>query len=214
MIKRFFDLVELRTKITSVFAFGLALAYLFLNQVAIHWDRTAIFFVSMLAIDMMATALNNVKGARSEKETLPVSKRNAWIIIALLAWIGVGLGLYLSRIAGMVVLATGALCFFFGVLYSYGPVPISYTPLGEVTSGIFYGLVIPFLTLQINYPTGTLLEIRYLGMSVSANFQVMPILKLLILSAIPVLLTANIMLANNLCDLEKDRAIGRHTLPS
>jgi 1,4-dihydroxy-2-naphthoate octaprenyltransferase len=36
---------------------------------------------------------------------------------------------------------------------------------------------------------------------------------LLLLSVAPACTTANIMLANNICDLEKDIAVKRHTLP-
>ena len=41
----------------------------------------------------------------------------------------------------------------------------------------------------------------------------MPILTVLLLSVPPVCTTANIMLANNICDLERDIAVKRYTLP-
>jgi 1,4-dihydroxy-2-naphthoate octaprenyltransferase len=47
----------------------------------------------------------------------------------------------------------------------------------------------------------------------SLELRIWPILTLLLFSIIPFAVTANIMLANNICDLEKDIAVKRHTLP-
>jgi 1,4-dihydroxy-2-naphthoate octaprenyltransferase len=47
----------------------------------------------------------------------------------------------------------------------------------------------------------------------SLEMRIWPILTLLLFSLIPFAVTANIMLANNICDLEKDIAVKRHTLP-
>jgi 1,4-dihydroxy-2-naphthoate octaprenyltransferase len=43
--------------------------------------------------------------------------------------------------------------------------------------------------------------------------RIWPIITLLLISIIPFSTTANIMLANNICDLEKDILVKRHTLP-
>ena len=43
--------------------------------------------------------------------------------------------------------------------------------------------------------------------------QWLPFIHLILLSVAPVMTTANIMLANNICDLEKDVLVKRYTLP-
>jgi len=123
------------------------------------------------------------------------------------------LGLYLAYLTGIVILILGAVCFLCGILYTFGPVPISRQPLGEIFSGIFYGLCIPFILLYINLPKGTFISLEMSFTTIRLDMNVIPIMTVLLLSIIPVCTTANIMLANNICDLEKDIATKRFTLP-
>ena len=125
----------------------------------------------------------------------------------------IGLGLWLAWLTDIVVLLAGGLCFLCGVFYTYGPIPISRQPLGEVFSGIFYGLFIPFLLLYINMPAKTYLSLALSWQTIRLDLQVVPLLTVLLLSIAPVCTTANIMLANNICDLEKDIKVKRYTLP-
>ena len=111
------------------------------------------------------------------------------------------------------MLLLGGLCFLCGVFYTYGPIPISRQPLGEIFSGFFYGLLIPFILLYINMPKGTFFTFGFNLQTISLNLQVLPVISILLLSVTPVCATANIMLANNLCDLEKDILVKRYTLP-
>ena len=120
-------------------------------------------------------------------------------------------GVYLALITDVVVLLVGGLCFLCGVFYSFGPVSISRLPLGEVMSGLFYGFFIPFILLYINMPRGTYLLYSATGGEVSLTFKVLPIITVILLSAAPFCATANIMLANNICDVERDAAVKRHT---
>ena len=85
--------------------------------------------------------------------------------------------------------------------------------MGEVTSGIFYGLLIPFILLYINLPRGNLLSLSISVQSIDIHIGLWSMLSLLLLSVAPICTTANIMLANNICDLKKDIAVKRHTLP-
>ena len=92
---------------------------------------------------------------RPTEQVLQFERRIALAIIYVLFGLSMALGLYLAYLTDIVVLLLGGLCFLAGVLYTYGPVPISRQPLGEVMSGVFYGLFIPFLLLYINMPEGT-----------------------------------------------------------
>ncbi len=212
-MKRFFSFVEIKTKITSVFAFLMTIAYLWAKGYTIRWGVTALFFAAMLLFDLTTTAINNYMGSKSHGEPPHYGKTTGLLIIAALLALSIAGGLALVFMTDIVVLLAGVLCFLFGILYSYGPVPISATPLGEALSGLFYGLFIPFLLLHINMPTGSLVSLSLAGQTLHISTNLVLLLHLLLLSVVPVLTTANIMLANNICDVERDKVSGRHTLP-
>lgn len=213
MIKRFLSYVEIMTKITSTFAFLMTMAFLFFINQAIDWKLTILFFASMFLFDLTTTAINNYIDTKTNLQTLQFKRRIALIIILVLLGISTALGLYLVYLTDIVVLLLGGLCFLCGILYTYGPVPISRQPWGEILSGIFYGLLIPFILLYINMPEGTYLTLDLDFERIAIELSVMPIITVILLSIIPVCTTANIMLANNICDLEKDIQVKRYTLP-
>jgi len=212
-MKRFLSYVEIKTKITSLFAFLLSLAYLIYRGQAINWLNTAVFFASMFIFDLTTTAINNYIDTKTNDQELQFKRRNALAIIYLLFGISAALGLYLVYMTDIVVLLLGGLCFLTGVLYTYGPVPISRQPLGEILSGVFYGLFIPFIMLYINMPKDSIIALGLGWDRISLEIGVAPMLAVLLLSVAPVCTTANIMLANNICDVEKDIAVKRYTLP-
>lgn len=213
MVKRFLNYVEIMTKITSFFAFLITIALLVYREQPIKWGLTLLFFASMFLFDLTTTAINNYIDTKNNHQMLQFERKTALIIIYVLFTISAALGLYLAILTDIVIFLVGGLCFLCGVFYTYGPVPISRQPLGEVMSGFFYGLLIPFLILYINLPAGTFLSLNVNFQTISLDLQVIPILSLLLFSIAPFSTTANIMLANNICDLEKDIAVKRHTLP-
>ncbi len=213
MIKRYFQYVEIMTKITSLFAFLLTLAYLFYRGQAVNWSLTALFFGSMFIFDLTTTAINNYVDTKTNTQTLQFSRPVALAIIVVMLIIATALGIYLAYLTDLVVLFLGGICFLCGVFYTYGPLPISRQPLGELFSGIFYGFLIPFLILYINMPSGTYLTYSLSWETVSLSLQIIPLSTVILLSIAPMATTSNIMLANNICDLEKDIVVRRHTLP-
>lgn len=213
MVAGFLSYVEIKTKITSLFAFLMAAAFLFYKNQSINWKLTAIFFASMFLFDLTTTSINNYIDTKTNKQKLQFKRKTALIIIYVLLGLSTFLGLLLVYYTDIVVLLTGGLCFICGILYTYGPVPISRQPWGEILSGVFYGFLIPFLILYINMPAGTYILYDYSIRSVSIQINIMPFIELILLSTAPVCATANIMLANNICDLEKDILVKRYTLP-
>lgn len=213
MIKKFFKYVEIMTKITSVFAFLMTLAFLFHEGQPINVKLTLIFFGSMFIFDLTTTAINNYIDSKDYPEMLPLPRRAALIIIFVMFGISAALGLYLAYCTDIVVLLVGALCFLCGVCYTYGPLPISRLPFGEVCSGVFQGILTPFLLLYINMPEGTFLTYTLSSAEISLSLKVWPLLTLVLLCMIPTCLTANIMLANNICDVDADVKVNRFTLP-
>lgn len=106
--------------------------------------------------------------------------------------ISVLLGVYISMNSSWWVALVGTICIAAGYYYTGGPYPIAYTPFGELTSGLFMGLVIVLISFYIQ--TGTVTE------------------KSILISVPIAILIGGILLANNIRDLDGDKDKGRLTL--
>lgn len=213
MIKRFLNYVEIQTKIASTTPFGLGLLYAFYAYGIIDLRNTVLFFVSMLFFDMATTALNNYIGARKNENTLSFSNRISFLILLALLAAATITGITLAFYTGLVVLICGGICFVAGVFYTFGPAPIARLPLGEVFSGIFMGFFIPFLVIYINAPAQSLVYYTFLSGELQISLNLPGLFNVFLLTVPGIMCIANIMLANNICDLEKDKKVGRFTLP-
>lgn len=213
MINKFFDYIEIKTKITSTFSFLMTMAYLFYIKQSINLELTLVFFAAMFIFDLSTTAINNYIDTKTNQQILVYTRRTAKNIIFILLGLSTALGIYLAFRTDIIIFIIGAISFACGIFYTFGPVPISRQPLGELFSGLFYGLFIPFILLYINMPYNTFLSLKISLDTISLDIFVVPILTVLLLSIAPICTTANIMLANNICDLERDVAVKRYTLP-
>lgn len=220
----FFDLVEIRTKLASLFPFLIAVLFTNTYFHSFHWGKTIFFFFGMLAFDMATTAINNYmdfRKARSEeykyqenvigKEQL--SERTVVRIIFGLIGFSAIVGITLAIQTGWLLLLMGCACCFIGVFYTFGPIPLSRMPLGEVFSGVTMGLGIFAITIYLNTYDKKLffmeLDLKHFAITGSTTAALA-----VVWASIPLIATiANIMLANNLCDLEQDIENHRYTLP-
>ncbi len=139
----FLEVVELRTKVASVFPFVMGVLFSLVYFHEIHPVNTVIFFIGMLVFDLTTTSINNYmdfRKAKSEqykfehnvigREKVPEALvRN--MIFGMLALTFV-IGLYLTYATGWLLLVMGAVVCFIGVFYTFGPIPLSRIPLGEV----------------------------------------------------------------------------------
>lgn len=206
--------IEIKTKLTSVLVFLYCLAFAFQQNWSLKLLPTLVFFLATLAIDLTTTAINNYQGYKKENEILSVKPKNGKRIIFSLFLVAGLLGSYLIYLTrDPLIIISGLFCFLIGLTYTTGPIPISHTPFGEAFSGILYGFSIPFIFALINLPKSSLVDLSLIANRVTLSFDVPKMLALLAVSAMPVALVANVMLANNTCDLAKDEAIGRYTLP-
>lgn len=208
---RLLNYVEIRTKITSVFPFIMTLAYLYVSGKTIDPLRSIVFFCGMILFDLTATTINNYSDTKKNHQTLPFSRRTALVITILLFALSTVFGIYLVVLTDLVVLLLGGLCFLFGVFYSYGPIPISHGPYGEAISGFFYGALIPLILMYINV-TSELFEYTLTLSQLTIQVHIAPAIGIALLAVLPFCLTANIMLANNICDVKHDIAVHRYTL--
>lgn len=213
MVIRFLKYVEIRTKIASVLPFLLGLSYVIYAYGRLDIVNTLLFFVSMLCFDMATTALNNYIDVKTNGKTLEFSQKNAKQILFVLLILASLLGLALVFLTGLIVLFIGALCFGVGIFYTFGPVPISRLPLGEIFSGLFMGLLIPFLVVYINAPNDSLIYYDFSNWILKLSVNTLELLKLGVVTIPAITGIANIMLANNICDLEADVKVNRFTLP-
>lgn len=223
-ISVFLKLVEIQTKLASLFPFLIGVLFSMFYFQAFKWETTLIFFVGMLVFDMTTTAINNFMDFKKAKnddykyQTNIVGqaglKENqvSRLIIGMLLFSAL-VGGYLTYKTGWLMLIMGGACCFIGVFYTYGPVPLSRMPLGEVFSGVVMGLGIFMMTIYVNTYD---LQFFYLAID---NWQflihgdIKPLLAIVWASLPMVFTIANIMLANNLCDLDEDIANHRYTLP-
>jgi 1,4-dihydroxy-2-naphthoate octaprenyltransferase len=111
-----------------------------------------------------------------------------WIAFA----VAVACGIYLATVAGIVILLVGAISIAAGVLYTGGPRPYGYAGLGEVFVFLFFGLV---------------------AVNGSYYVQLEDLRALPVLLSIPIgLLSAAILVVNNVRDIDTDRRAGKRTL--
>jgi 1,4-dihydroxy-2-naphthoate octaprenyltransferase len=111
----------------------------------------------------------------------------AFYIIAAL------LGIFLAVQSSFWILPIGLVCMAIGYLYTGGPLPISWTPFGELFSGFFMGMIIIVLSFFIQ----------------TGNFQAY-----VFWISLPIVITIGMInMANNIRDRVNDKEKGRFTLP-
>lgn len=220
----FLELVEIKTKLASLFPFLIGLLFSIHYFHTVNWVNTIVFFVGMLFFDMTTTAINNYmdyKKAKSEAYKYEqnivgkagLNEKTVTILIVGMLFIAACVGGFLTYRTGWMLFIMGGICCFIGVFYTFGPVPLSRMPLGEVFSGVTMGFGIFLLTVYINT-----FQLNYLTLDFFASQFVLQgnlrILFMLLWVSLPMVFTiANIMLANNLCDLDQDIENHRYTLP-
>jgi 1,4-dihydroxy-2-naphthoate polyprenyltransferase len=114
--------------------------------------------------------------------------RATWIAFG----VAVACGIYLTAVAGWVILLIGVLSIAAGVLYTGGPRPYGYAGFGEVFVFLFFGLVAVNGSYYVQLEQ---LDALPLGLSISIGF-----------------LATAIIVVNNVRDVETDRRAGKNTL--
>ena len=225
-ITSFLKLVEIQTKVASVIPYMVGTAFVLYKFDNFNMKNAILLFLSMIIFDMTVTAINNyvdyIKAIK--KEGFGYEEHNAitkyglkpktvlGIIIGMLI-LSSALGIILFLNTNIIILLVGLVCFTIGIFYSFGPIPISRTPFGEIFSGATMGFFITFLAIYIHIFDKGILNISI----IDGNFELMINLKVIIsifVISIPLIVgISNIMLANNICDMEDDFINRRFTLP-
>ncbi|MGJ9457464.1 1,4-dihydroxy-2-naphthoate polyprenyltransferase [Oceanobacillus sp. CF4.6] len=106
--------------------------------------------------------------------------------------ISILLGIYICMTSSWWIAVIGLVCMAFGYLYTGGPLPISYTPFGELFSGVLMGTVIIGITYYIQTGTVTA-EMVWISIPIS-------------------IFIGSINLSNNIRDRDGDKLGGRKTI--
>ncbi len=218
----FLEFVEMKTKVASVFPMTLGILWAIYRYQTFNWLNTLLFIIAVLSFDMCTTAINNSMDYHKAKDETYRQESNVigkfsldfrqmiGIVLALLIF-SLLVSLLLVWRTSWLLLPMGALCFLIGIFYTFGPIPLSRMPLGEVFSGVTMGFGIFFLAVFIQDPAG-LLTSQVSGQWMTLQFSWTKIIDIIVMSLPLVTLIANIMLANNTCDLEEDIRNHRYTL--
>nr|WP_019243995.1 MULTISPECIES: 1,4-dihydroxy-2-naphthoate polyprenyltransferase [Bacillus] len=121
-----------------------------------------------------------------------ITPRTVMTIALSLYGISALIGVYICMSTTWWLAVVGLIAMTIGYLYTGGPIPIAYTPFGEIFAGLFMGMLIILISFYI---------------------QANEITTLSILVSIPIAVTVGaILLSNNIRDLDGDKENGRKTL--
>ncbi len=226
-IKSFFKLVEIQTKVASQVPLVVGTLVALYYYGSFDLVNFLLMWSSLLCIDMATTAINNYmdyeKALHTEgygynghnaivRDKLNIQSVKG-VIVGLLV-IATALGLLLFLRTDWLVLVIGAIAFLIGIGYTYGPMPISRTPFGEIVSGLTMGFGILFLAVYIQVLDPSWLMVN-LGLDghLLIDINLFEFARLLLISMPFVIGIGDIMFANNICDMEEDWKNHRYTLP-
>lgn len=205
ILKNFFSVVEMRTKVVSITTLSSALVYVWWRFGFPSLYPLIIMWVASLAVDMGTTAFNNyfdyLKGTdvnRDESEPdklLALGKVEPSFVFwsAFICYIvAIVLGLIIGLSINLWLIPVGFVCMCAGFLYTGGPIPISRTPFGELFAGGFLGCILFLIATKV---WGGIVDSKSL------------------LAALPcACVIASILMVNNTCDIAGDILAGRKTL--
>jgi len=140
------------------------------------------------------------RGADSVDRLGPVRVTAAGLVapqrVLIATWlafcVAIACGIYLTAVAGPLILVVGILSIAAGVLYTGGPRPYGYAGLGELFVFLFFGLVAVNGSYYVQLER---LDGLPFGLSISIG-----------------LLVAAILVVNNVRDIDTDRRAGKRTL--
>lgn len=202
--KSIIKLMDLRTLVagvTPVFLGSMYSAYAYRKFNILYF---ILLIISMILMQSAANMINdffdfnrgadfNKSGEEKALVSGDVTPKQVLLMIFLYQSIALIIGIFIASETSHYILAVAAIGGTISILYTFGPFPISYTPFGEIVSGVTMGMGITTTVIFIH----------------SGVFNITTILV-----AIPtVLYIGTILLSNNISDLEEDKATGRKTLP-
>ncbi len=186
---------------TAPVVVGTALA---VRDEVFRWDGFLVTLFGALCIQIGVNFANDVadagRGVDNERRIGPrravatglLTARQMWGGITIAFGLAAVAGLYLVFLAGPWILVIGAASVLAALGYTNGPVPYGYRGLGELSVFVFFGLVATVGTRFV-FDRTTPAPAWYAGIAMGA-------------------LASAILIANNVRDIDNDRATGKRTL--
>ena len=177
-----------------------------LEKYPLSFEKSILLILASILMQSSVNTLNDyvdfIKGNDSEKDYVEesdavliynsVPPKQVLILGIIYLVLGAILGIVACRESGFLPLVIGSIGGLIVLLYSGGPYPISYLPIGELVSGFVMGILIP------------------LGVAAVTDGRLH---KEIFLYALPLMIGIGlIMMTNNGCDIEKDLEAKRWTL--
>lgn len=168
-----------------------------------RWDAAIVTLASALLLNVAANFANDAsdhaRGADDQRVGPPravagglLTARQVWIGTAIVLAAAAGGGIYLAVISGWLIIGIGLASILALLAYTGGPWPYGYHALGEIAVFLFFGFA-------------AVVGSRY------AHDATIPAAAWLLAVPIGALITA-VLVANNIRDLDTDRASGKRTL--
>jgi 1,4-dihydroxy-2-naphthoate octaprenyltransferase len=170
----------------------------------LRWDATVATLAAAVLINIAANFANDASDAARGTDTPDrigppravatgmLTARQVWVGTAVVVAIAAAIGVYLAWISSWLIIAIGLAAIVAMLGYTGGPWPYGYHGLGEVFVFVFFGLAAVVGSRFVHDATAPLDAW---------------------LLAIPVgFLVTAILVANNIRDIDTDRAAGKHTL--
>ena len=203
-IKSIIKLTDVKTLVAGIIPVILGSTY---SKYAFGKINILYFVLLLIAIMLIQSATNMINdyfdfksGADDGKEgkekalvSGEITPKEVLFIIFTYQIIALSIGVFLAHETSYYILLVAAFGEFISIAYAFGPYPISYTPVGEVVSGVTMGIGI----------TTTVIFIQ------SGIFS----LNTLLVAIPTTIFIGTILLSNNLSDIKEDKKVGRRTLP-
>ena len=207
----FLELVEIKAKTASILPMLLGVCMSVYYYHSFNLINSILFFIAMLLFNMAVDMMDNYNDYNHAVDTEDykkntniigrekISPRLVLTLILIFSIIAAGIGIYLVTRVGLPLLWMGIFCFAVGILYSSGPFPLTWLPVGEFFSGFTMGFMLMLISVYIN-KTG------------SFDWSWSNLLKIWLVALPCELWISNLMLANNICDAQEDEDNHRHTI--
>lgn len=207
----FLELVEFKAKTASVLPFFIGICYSWYHYHELRLGYVVIYFIAMFLFNMAVDMLDNYNDFHHatlehdyKEKTNIIGRENLSVKLIFRLMVGMILvsavmGVVLSYYVGWPLLWMGLYCYLVGIFYSSGPKPLSSLPLGEFFSGFTMGFMISLICVYLNVSRQFAWDAQTLG-------------SIAVIALPNTMWIANLMLANNLCDLEEDEKNNRYTL--
>ncbi|MFD1318189.1 UbiA family prenyltransferase [Loigolactobacillus zhaoyuanensis] len=222
--KLFLEFIRLNAKTASAIPFILGLLYASYYFKSVDWLNSLIYFVAQMAIAFFVTGFNNVQDYKLAidqhyRDTYNIigrehlsPRRMLNLMLAFLV-LACSLGLVLVWRTNLLLLFMGGAGIFITIFYTYGPIPFSRFPLGEILSGVAEGFGVFFITIYVNVAPQQLLGLFFDWPRFMVTGNLVTILILILVGLPNIFTVGNLMFADNMSDLQQDIRNQRFTLP-